>query len=66
MTDSKWAGWFIVSTIWLLMHFFVLMITSQDQLPVLGHNFMFVFGLCLSILNLLFCVYVGSQPSESK
>jgi hypothetical protein len=61
MKQHSWNTWFLLSTFWVLLHVLVVMLDDAKQL--MDHWF-FLFGMILSMINLAFCIYIGTQPSE--
>lgn len=64
MSERKWNAWFLLSTLWFFIHFVITICVSDIQ--ELGRNWLFLGGYILSVANLMFCVYIGCEPSESN
>lgn len=62
MSERKWNIWFLASTVWFLIHFMITIIVPDIQ--ELGRNWLFLGGYILSVINLLFSVYIGCIPSD--
>ncbi len=58
MTQYNWSWWFILSTFWVLAHVLIAMIGTKEIMD----SWFYLFGMILSIVNLLFCIYIGNHP----
>jgi hypothetical protein len=58
MKEYNWGWWFVLSTIWLFAHVFIGMVGERQ---IMSYWF-YTFGLVLSIVNFLFCLYIGGKP----
>jgi len=63
MSQYNWNWWFVLSVFWVLIH---LMLAMMDESKQIVTHWFFVFGMVLSMLNLLFCVYIGNHPDTRE
>lgn len=60
MTQYNWSWWFVLSVFWVLIHVLIAMMGDQK---IMTHWF-YMFGMILSLANLLFCIYIGNHPDS--
>ena len=66
MSDKKWSTWFIASVIWMFANIFVFTVATDAQRAQITNNWLFMLGVWLSCINLVFSLYVGSIKDDKQ
>ena len=61
MSQYNWGWWFVLSTFWVIAHVIIAMIDNSGKLVT---HWFYMFGMILSLANLLFCIYIGNHPDN--
>lgn len=59
---KKYNTYFVVSALWFTFHF---IFTILDESKQLVNNDLFMFGMLVSLLNLAFACYLGTQTPDN-